>query len=97
VIDDAIYTLSSCPLCSLLCVTAIESNAPNTLIVKGHQVHCPPHERTHATKTQDHLLEGNETGRVSGTNTGPSVLYRLAVWLLASLSWLVLRMLRYAL
>jgi hypothetical protein len=50
--------------------------------VVGRQVHYPSHE-THATSNPNHLLEGNETGGVSGTNTGPSVLDGLAAWLLA--------------
>jgi len=37
-----------------------------------------PHERTHATETQTNLLERNETGRVGGTDTRPSVLDGLA-------------------
>ena len=48
------------------------------VFVVGRQVHYPPHE-THATSNPNHLLERNETGRVSGTNTGPTVLDRLAV------------------
>jgi hypothetical protein len=59
-------------------------DAPNTfVIIVGHEVHFPlPHE-THATKNQTNLLERNETGRVGGTDTRPSVLDGLAVQLLA--------------
>lgn len=51
-------------------------------VVRSSSTHYPPHE-THATSNPNHLLERNETGRVSGTNTGPTVLDGLAVRLLA--------------
>jgi hypothetical protein len=82
VIDDAIYTLSSCLLRSLLCVTAIESNAPNTCIRDRSSSTLSTPLKNPCNQYPNHLLEGNETGRVSGTNTGPSVLDGLAVWLL---------------
>ena len=51
-------------------------------VVRSSSTHYPPHE-THATSNPNHLLERNETGRVSGTNTGPTVLDGLAARLLA--------------
>lgn len=41
------------------------------------------HEETQAAKSHNNLLEGDETGRVSGTDTGPSVLDGLAMEMLA--------------
>jgi len=74
VIDGAIYIMSSCLLPPLLCVTASRVMHLTPVFLVGHQGHHPPHKRTHANRDPDHLLEGNETGRVSGTDTGPSVL-----------------------
>ena len=78
-IDDAIYTMSSCPLRSLLCVTAIGSNAPNTFVRDRSSSTLSTPRKNPCNQDPDHLLQGNETGRVSGTDTGPSVLDGLAV------------------
>lgn len=82
VIDGAIYTLSSCLLQSLLCVTAIESNAPNTFIHCRSSSTLSAPRKNPCNQDPNHLFEGNETGRVSGTNTRPSVLDGLARGLL---------------
>jgi hypothetical protein len=84
VIGDAIYIISSCLLRSLLCVAAIESNAPNTCIRDRSSSTLSTPRKNPCNQDPSHLFERNETGGVSGTNTGPSVLDGLAVWLLAS-------------
>ena len=49
------------------------------------------HATTHTTALASIcLFEGNETGRVGGTNTGTTVLDGLAVWLLVYLFFLSL-------
>jgi hypothetical protein len=73
------------PAATLLCATAIESNAPNTCVRDRSSSTLSTSRKNPCNQDPDHLLKRNETGRVRGTNTRPSVLDGLAVAMLASI------------